>query len=332
MSQWERIVWIDSQIRQGKYPNADKVAEVFEVSRRQAFLDRAFMEERLGAPIAYSRQHRGWYYTDDAYSLPAILLRKNELLSLFLVKELASKYLGPEFAEQIASALHRIEGYLPDSASMDVDGLINAVVFAGAQGGNVDLELLTSLQRAVARRRKVRIVYYTAGTGQTNERVVDPYRILNIRGEWYMIAYCHLRKDFRDFRLNRIKDWELLRETFTPDPNFDVNQYIDFGFQAEHGDEPMDVVVRFDAFRARWVRDRVYHHTQQLEELPDGGVLLRMRTAAFHSVVKWVLGFGPHAEVLEPKELREAVAQAAIQTAKLYTGSGTGCESSSGSV
>jgi proteasome accessory factor B len=72
MPQLDRIFWTDARIRQNAYPNADSLAAEFEISRRQAFQDHAFLRDRLNAPIAYSRARRGWYYTDPTYVLPAM--------------------------------------------------------------------------------------------------------------------------------------------------------------------------------------------------------------------------------------------------------------------
>ena len=319
MSQWERLVWIDHQIRQNAYPNADDVVEAFGVSRRQAFLDRQYLSERLGAPLAYSKTRRGWYYTDNTWALPAVILQQAELTAFLITLGLSRRYLGSPFEEPLASALEKIRSHLPESVTVHADALSRVVSFTGAWQSDVDADLLLGLNRAAVGHRRVKITYYSATSNETTERVVDPYHLNNVRGEWYLIGYCHLRQDFRNFRLVRIKRWEMLRETFEPSPDFDLQRYLTDGFMAEHGREPMDVVVRFDEYRARWVRDRRYHPTQELEDLPDGGLILRMRTAAFYEVLHWVLSFGEHAEVLQPEHLRAAVADTARRMVAIYS-------------
>lgn len=318
MSQWERIVWIDSQIRQNAYPNAQAVADEFGVSRRQAFLDREYLSDRLGAPIAYSKTRRGWYYTDNTWALPAVILQQAELTAFLMTLGLSRRYLGPPFEDLLASALEKIRNNLPESVTVRADALSSAVSFTGAWHSDVDADLLLGLNRAIVGRRRVAITYYSATRDETTQRVVDPYHLNNVRGEWYLIGYCHLRGDIRSFRLNRIRHWEMLRDTFEPSPDFNLQSYLANGFVAEHGSEPMDIVVRFDAYRARWVRERRYHPTQVLEDLPDGGLILRMRTAALHEVVHWVLSFGADAEVLQPEHLRKTVADIAKRMLAIY--------------
>ena len=108
-TKYERILWIDEEIRADRYPNVLKVQERFELhSRSTVFNDLNFMKNRLGAPIRYSRFHRGWYYTDPSYFLPSIFLTREEVLAFFLGEELLKRYLGTPFEQPIRLALNRI--------------------------------------------------------------------------------------------------------------------------------------------------------------------------------------------------------------------------------
>ena len=92
--QLERIMEIDRRIREGGYPNAEKLAEILEVSRRVIFNDRSFMIYRLGAPIAFDRERGGWYYTDKTQSLPGIYVTQDELIAFYLALEIVRRYIG----------------------------------------------------------------------------------------------------------------------------------------------------------------------------------------------------------------------------------------------
>ena len=69
---------IDRSIRNGECPNADRLGEMLEVSRRVIFNDRDFMINRLGAPIEFDRQHGGWTYKDKTWGLPTIIVTEGE--------------------------------------------------------------------------------------------------------------------------------------------------------------------------------------------------------------------------------------------------------------
>lgn len=80
--QLERIFEIDRRIRAGLYPNADTLAGDLEVSRRVIYNDRAFLLDRLGAPIAYDRERRGWHYTDKTWVLAPRKLKRDVIAEI----------------------------------------------------------------------------------------------------------------------------------------------------------------------------------------------------------------------------------------------------------
>jgi predicted DNA-binding transcriptional regulator YafY len=73
--------------------------------------------------------------------------------------------------------------------------------------------------------------------------------------------------------------------------------------------EPQEVVIRFSAQQAPYIKERTWHPSQNLENLPGGRLVLRMRVADVDEVKRWLVGFGAEAEVVEPKELQQAVRQ-----------------------
>lgn len=79
--QLERIMEIDRRIRQWEYPNADRMAELLEVSRRVIYNDRSFMIYRLGAPIEFDRERGGWFYSDQTWILPGMMVTEGELMA-----------------------------------------------------------------------------------------------------------------------------------------------------------------------------------------------------------------------------------------------------------
>jgi predicted DNA-binding transcriptional regulator YafY len=164
------------------------------------------------------------------------------------------------------------------------------------------------------------MVYYTASRDERGERAVNPHHLYNARGDWYLIAYDHWRQNIRNFHLGRIEEWRVLNQQFEADAGFSAEAYMSRGFLTEWG-EVLDVVIRFDEYQARWVRERPWHASQKpLEELPDGGVILRFRAGGLDEIKHRVLSYGAHAEVLEPPELRAAVAEEVGKLAEMYLG------------
>ena len=315
----ERIYWIDKQIRAKRYPNARKVQERFELgSTRIVYEDRKFMINRLHAPIKYSRSRDGWYYTDATYFLPEIMLTREEITAFFLGEELFRRYLGTPFETPLRLALNKIKQHLPEHVGYDAQRGTAAFAFTGGGRAMVDPELLLELNQAILSKRSIEIEYYSASSGQTNTRTVDPYHLHNIHGDWYLIAYCHTRREPRDFLTSRIKARKSLLSTFQVAPSFSLDAYLETGFLAERATAPDNIVIKFDEYQARWIRERLWHSSQQIEELPSGGLILRLRVGGLGEVKRWVMGYGPHAEVLEPESLRREIKAEVEKMQKIY--------------
>lgn len=94
--------------------------------------------------------------------------------------------------------------------------------------------------------------------------------------------------------------------------------YSEHTFLTEHGAEPYEVVLCFDSYQARWIRERTWHPSQRITEQADGSLILRLTVAGEGDLMRWVLGYGSHVEVLEPGWLRERVAEEARRMARRY--------------
>jgi predicted DNA-binding transcriptional regulator YafY len=316
--QLERIFEIDRQIRAGAYPNAEQLAGRLEVSRRVIFKDREFMLYRLGAPIEYDREKGGWYYTDQTWTLPNIMVTEGELLAFFLSVEVARKYIGTAMEGALRSAVEKFSKNIKGPVSIDLETLRTHYTFAAPALATANEQALLDLHHAIGENRRVWMRYYTASRDEHTERTVSPYHLYNVQGDWYLIAFDDMRWEFRVFSVGRMEDWRILEETFQRDPTFSVNDYMGRAFQAERGGEVMQVALRFDAQQARYMRERRWHETQQVDELPEGGLILRFQTGGLDEVKRWVMQYGGHVEVLEPESLRKAVLREMVEMIKMY--------------
>ena len=307
--QLERIMEIDRQIRAGLYPSAERIAAKLEVGKRVIFQDAAFMRDRLGAPIAFDRERGGWFYSNPTWVLPTLFVTEGELMAFFLSVEVAQRYLGTAYEAPLRSAISRLAKSLGNPVQINLEELREHYTFAAPATPNVNEQLLVEMHRAIQQQLQVRMRYYTAMRDEWTERTVNPHHIYNMRGDWYVFAYDQMRQEMRNFHLGRVAWWQVLAEGFERVPSFSPAEWMSTAFQTERG-EPEDVAIRFDEYQARWIRERRWHETQQdLEELPDGGVILRFRTGGLGEVKRWVMQYGSHAEVLAPKHLRQEVAE-----------------------
>lgn len=317
-AEWSRVLWLDRQLREGCHPNPESLVREFGCHRRTALSTLAFLRYSLGAPVVYRRARKGYAYSDPTYALPSVFLQEGELLGLLLAEQVSRQYLGTPLEGPLREAVRKLSRYLPDAVAVEAGELASAFHFAGATRIDIPLTRFSDLERAVRERRLVHLAYYSAHRGERTERDVEPHFLHNVRGDWSLVAYDLLRGAPREFMLARIEAHQMLDRRFTRRPELEKATYSAPMFLTERGREPYEVELRFDAYQARWIRERVWHPSQQVEEHPDGGLTLRLRVGGEGDLLRWVLGYGSHVEVISPAALRERVADELRRALKHY--------------
>lgn len=315
-----RIYQIHRLLRSHRYPDLKTLVQKFEVSERTILRDLNSMRYDLGAPIAYSRQQRGYYYSDEKFTLPTLHLTQGEAIAVFLGERLLSQYRGTPFEPAIRSALEKISTLLPEEVSLDFSEVERLISFdvEPLRGEEKQLaEAFNLLSQAAHERRTVEMTYFSQYRGEETKRQVDPYHLRSSFGAWYLIGYCHMRDEVRMFALDRIRDLRLTDQIFAIPEDFSVEEYLGDSLHLERG-EPVEVAIKFDPYQARWIRERVWHSSQSIEELPDGSLILRMVVGSLGEVKRWAMSFGARAEVLEPERLREEIRREIGKVGEVY--------------
>lgn len=304
----ERLLQIDNLLRSPTRQTSISLAEALEVSERTIRSDVAFLRDRYGAPIEFSRS-QGYHYQDSEWRLPSISLSRGELFALTLGARMLEAYAGSTYAQELRSAITRLRERLPEQTSVDLQQLANERVLFRS-GAEIDLnpEVWHQLEDACLTQRSVQMTYYTASRDAVSDRKLDPYLLHIYRGtNPYVIGYCHKRQEIRWFRVDRIQNLQALNESFVPDPTFDARDHLELIFQHEVGSAPVNVVIWFDAYTAPYIRERRWHPSQELQEHPDGSVTLCMTVSGLNDLKRWVLGYGKGARVLGPPELVQLI-------------------------
>lgn len=316
----ERMIAIDAAIRNGLSPNVPKLMKQFEVSERTVRADLEFLRERLNAPLVYDRARGGYRYTDPTWTLPTLLMSEGELLAFFLSVELAHRYLGTAFETPLRKAVERLAGSLPDELQVDLSQLAQHYTFQAGATAGADPTLLALLFECVRERWPVEVLYLTASSGERKRRVIEPYHLFNVRGDWQVMAFDHLRQNMRQFAVSRIEEWVVLKgQRFVRDPDFSAEEYLRTSFLAERGDEAVEIVIWFDAYQARYMRGREFHASQQIQEHPDGSLTLRFQSGALAEIRRWVMSFGRHAIIRAPASLAADLRAECEATLRAYS-------------
>ncbi len=171
-------------------------------------------------------------------------------------------------------------------------------------------EHVTLIQKALLERRRLDMRYYSMSRDEENRRQVDPYHLTVFDGGFYLVGYCHWRKAERIFSVERVRELKMLAMHFTVRPGFSAEEFLKHVWGIVKGEiVPMRVI--FSRSVARYIRDRLWHPSQKFRELADGRLELSLRVADTLEVRRWVLGYGPDAEVTEPASIRRSLREQA---------------------
>lgn len=171
--------------------------------------------------------------------------------------------------------------------------------------------VLTCLVPALVESRVCSITYKTPTAAHARSYTIHPYTLDVYHGGMYLFAYRPEPDTLMVLSVERIGTITVEDCSFAKVP--EVLQRIEARRQRAFGiiddDDVLAVTLKFTAEQAPYIRERVWHPTQHLEEQAEGSLILQFQASGWFEIVRWVLGWGNWVEVLEPPELRQAIAQ-----------------------
>ena len=307
----ERMLRIHQAIHSGKYPNATTLAGELEVSTKSIYRDIEFMRDRLELPVEFDGARNGFRYTEEVSNFPTLQITEGELFALLVAEKALQQYRGTAFERPLLSAFKKMAASLPDTVSLNLADWEQTISFRTSAEPILNVEIFDTLAKATARHRQLLLTYRKPGRKETEPRIVDPYHLANINGEWFLFAYCHLRNDIRTFVPSRIQEAELTGKTFIRPQKFSLEKRLRDTFGVVTGQGEFEVVIRFDELVSDYIREKRWHPSQQLIELEDGSVELRLKLSSLVEIQRWILSWGGQACALAPAELVESLKAAA---------------------
>ena len=307
----ERMLRIHQTVQAGNYPNASTLARELEVSTKSIQRDLEFMRDRMNLPLEYDASRFGWFYTEKISAFPTLQITEGELFALLVAEKAMQQYRGTHFERPLLSALKKLSASLPDTISLNLADWEQTISFRTSAEPILNLEIFDALAKATTHHQELKLTYRKPGKHHIEDRLVDPYHLANINGEWFLFAYDHLRKAIRTFVPARIKGIAPTGKTFPRPEKFSLKKILRDSFGVHSPEGSFDVVIRFSETVADYIREKKWHESQVLRELKGGGVELRLKLSSLAEIERWVLSWGGHAVVVTPPELVSAIRAAA---------------------
>ena len=315
---FDRMKKLFGLLQDGQYPNCTSIATDFEVSLKTAARDVEFMRERWNLPIGYDDKRHGYCFTEKVERLPWVPVTEAELFAVCISQKVLELYHGMPFQKPLELAFAKITRSLDDEERYMLENLDLAFSFRPFAPEDPDLRLLELLTRAVAERRGLRFSYRKPGARRSEVRKVHPYHVMEYEGRLYLLAHDPARGAVRTFVLGRMSEPALTGERFSRPKDFNPKKEFSTSLGIMKGTGDYQVVIEMDAWLTDILRGRRLHPSQVLQEMPGGGSRLRLRLSGLEEIEQYVLSWGTHANVLEPRELRERLGVAARALAARY--------------
>ena len=209
MGDVERLHKIKYMIQARQCVPLNDFLDELEISKATFKRDLEYLRSRMNASIIYDRFKGGYCFDGqtigEKIELPGLWFSEKEVTALVLMQHLLSGLdKGGLIEPHIAPLTSIIDGILGQSNTPTKELRKRLKVF-GMSARKSSVESFEDVGSALLKRKRIQITYYARGTDKTTEREISPQRLIFYRDNWYLDAYCHLRKDLRSFAVDSIK-------------------------------------------------------------------------------------------------------------------------------
>lgn len=308
MDRTERFYRIDQILNERRFATFVQLQDELGISRATLKRDLQYLRERLNAPIVFDRDAGGYRFdTPDRYApryeLPGLWFNASEIHALLtmqhLLEEVQPGLLGPHIAPLLARLKSLLGSH--DNAPEEVADRIRILHAAKRK---MDLRYFEVLASALLNRKRLLLHHYNRKSGVESEREVSPQRLVYYRDNWYLDAWCHLRKDIRSFAVDAIRHAGISDKTAKTVPARELDTVLGAGYGIFGGSRVQWATLRFTPERARWVSAEEWHPQQKTRFADDGSYLMEIPYSADTELLMDILRHMPEVQVIKPEALK----------------------------
>jgi predicted DNA-binding transcriptional regulator YafY len=305
MNRIDRLTAILIQLQSQRITRAQEMADRFGISLRTVYRDIRALEE-AGVPIG-SEAGIG-YFLAEGYRLPPVMFSPEEARAMLTASHFISQLTDRSLKTAYENALFKIKSVLKSDEQEMLDDLQDKVMVVPppSQSAHPDDIHLAKVQQALMQRLPLEMDYFSPASGTFTHRQVEPIGMVYYSDAWHVIAWCRLRKDYRDFRLDRMSKVELLRERYQLRDRLSLEQYLQ---QQSHTTEARLAKVFFEREVVQHTYHDRYQHGFVQEEKREAGTEMWFMVASEEYFARWLLMFTDAVRVLEPESLKQNMQQ-----------------------
>ncbi len=222
MSQLSRLISILTLLKSKRLLTAPELAQKYDVSIRTIYRDIRKLEE-AGIPV-YTIEGRG-YSLVDTYTVAPVQFTEKQANALITAQHVISQSKDVSFVNDFNEALTKIKSVFKTSVQQKSELLNDKIHVFNWEYEEFSSDALSEIQLAITNFNFVEINYQKANDPTISFRKIEPCAMYSTNNKWILIAWCHLRKDLRAFRIDRIRYFKILDENFN-DRKFSIQDYF----------------------------------------------------------------------------------------------------------
>lgn len=312
LKRFDRLVAILIQLQSKRVVKAQELADRFEVSLRTVYRDLRSLEE-AGVPL-YGEAGVG-YSLVEGYRLPPVMFTKEEANSFVAAEKLVKQFTDKGFGNSFESAIFKIKSVLRDAEKDRIAALESHILIGGSHKPFNDSvpNALELIFESLTEKKQLILNYQSLQNDRPEIRNIEPVGLFHENQFWYIMAYCHLRRDYRQFRLDRIHGITRSDKPFSRSHG-SLEEYR----KKENGGGKIRVRIQIEKKIARYLKhDRHFYGFVSESDTGDTVEMIFMTRDIEEGFPRWYLMFGDYARILEPEILKDRVKEIISRTSAL---------------
>ncbi len=222
MNRIDRLFGILILLQSKKYTSAERIAEQYGISIRTVYRDIKALGEQ-GIPLSFE-PNKG-YFIIQGYFLPPVSFNSEEANALLLMERFLEGFADKSILTHYTSALNKVKNVLRTAQKDKLESLNEHIKLQLPERLKNDFEYLSVLQNAISAKCIIEIEYKN-NKEEVSKRQVEPIGLIFYAFSWHLIGWCHLRKEYRDFKLNNIIHVKCTEIPFRKTDHMLVNDYM----------------------------------------------------------------------------------------------------------
>ncbi len=314
MNRIDRLVAILIHLQSKKIITAREIADRFEISLRTVYRDVRALEES-GVPIG-AEAGKGYFIT-EGYSLPPVMFSRDEAVSMLTAEKMIEKLTDKSLVENYQSAMFKIKSVLRSAEKEYLEKLDSHIYVIQPPSFSQEIfpnNYLSLVQHALTNKQVLQIEYYSASGKEYSNRNIEPVGLCFYGSRWHLIAFCKLRDEYRDFRIDRMRMMQTTGEFFSKQ-HLSIKDYFP---SLNNNKKFQSVVIQFPVEVAKELNEQKYYYGF-IGEKPVGKLVeMTFLVDSFDWIGHWVLALGDKTIVKEPGNFIDFLKQKVEALAKYY--------------